>query len=449
MARRSLTAWDQISRRFPADPEHHELRAFTLEHLGFIVARTDLADAERVCREALHIRNKVLAEAPTRQDNRFTIAWDQARLAWFLEMRGRHAEAEELFRQCIGAAEKVVADFPSRLNYRSALGVWYLQLGNLLETTNRSEDAERAYRQAWAVSTANLPSKVEPRGIWSDRLIRIEGSLVRLLAAASRKRDVEAHYRQALVQWEKLATQQPGSFHYHAESMRMRTYRLLADFLMANERKDEANDLLRQASRRLEEMVQSQKIDLIPHEGETRRNLDGLADCYAALGRHVEALRIREQLLKVYQEAQHKDADREEGWLLNQLAWFLATCPDPKVRDPERAVRLAQQATIHKPPTNMTAGSYWLTLGVAHYRAGNWQQTLDALQKGQDLQQSAASRDWFFHAMAHWQLGNRDEARRYYDLADYGMGWFGPSYQTAELRGLNAEAAELLGVKKK
>jgi tetratricopeptide (TPR) repeat protein len=196
-------------------------------------------------------------------------------------------------------------------------------------------------------------------------------------------------------------------------------------------------------------MVQSQKIDLIPHEGETRRNLDGLADCYAALGRHVEALRIREQLLKVYQEAQHKDADREEGWLLNQLAWFLATCPDPKVRDPERAVRLAQQATIHKPPTNMTAGSYWLTLGVAHYRAGNWQQTLDALQKGQDLQQSAASRDWFFHAMAHWQLGNRDEARRYYDLADYGMGWFGPSYQTAELRGLNAEAAELLGVKKK
>ena len=317
--------------------------------------------------------------------------------------------------------------------------------GALLETTNRSAEAEQAYRRAWAVSTVNLPAMVEPLGIWSDRLIRIEGSLVGLLATAGKKKDIEAHYRQALLLWEKLAAQHPGPFSYQSESMRMRTYRLLADFLMANDRKDEANDLLRQASRRLEEMVRSQRTELVPTDDKTRRNLDGLADCHAALGRHAETLRIREQLLKVYQEAQHKDAEGVEGWLLNQLAWFLATCPDPKVRDPQRPIRLAQQATSHKPPPNMTLGSYWHTLGVAHYRAGNWKQTLEALQKGCELQQSAASRDWIFQAMAHWQLGNRDEARRYYHLADYGMGWFGPSYQTEELRGLGAEAAELLG----
>src|SRR5262249_9607704 len=148
-------------------------------------------------------------------------------------------------------------------------------------------------------------------------------------------------YRQALSLWEKLAAQFSGTFHYRAESMRMRTNRLLADCLMTNGREDEANDLLRQASRRLEEMVQSQRTERIPQDDRTRRNLDGLASCHAALGRHAEALQLREQTLKVYQEARPRDASGVEGWLLNQLAWFLATCPDPKFRDPRRAVRLA------------------------------------------------------------------------------------------------------------
>jgi tetratricopeptide (TPR) repeat protein len=231
----------------------------------------------------------------------------------------------------------------------------------------------------------NVGAKVEPQPIWFDRLIRIEGRLVSLLASAGRKQDVETHYRQALFLWEKLAAQFSGMFYYRAESMRMRTYRLLANFLMANGREDEANDLLRQASRRLEEMVQSQRTELIPRDGETRRNLDGLANCYAALGRHAEALRIREQILKVYREAQQKDGNGAEGWLLNQLARSLATCPDPKFRDPRRAVRLAQQATSHAPPPNMTVGSYRHTLGVAYYRAGNWKQALEALEKGCQL----------------------------------------------------------------
>jgi tetratricopeptide (TPR) repeat protein len=447
--RRSLAAAEQFSQRFPTDSEHHETQAHTLEHLGDILARTDVVEAERVYRQALDTRKKLLAKAPTRQANRFTISWDQQRLAWLLQANGRLAEAEELYRQSIVVCEKVVADFPTRLNYRSALGLWHLQLGTLLETTNRSVEAEQAYRQAWGVSTEKVAAKVEPAQLWFDRLIRIEGRLVGLLATAGRKRDVEAHYRQALFLWEKLAAQSSGTFYYHAESMRMRTYRLLADSLMANGCDDEANDLLRQASRCLEEMVQSQRTELIPHDDKTRRNLDALANCYAALGRHAEGLRIREQILNVYQEVQHKDVNGVEGWLLNQLAWSLATCPDPNFRDAQRAVRLAQQATSYPPLANMTAGSYWPTLGVAYYRAGNWNQALEAFEKGRELQQSPASRDWFFQGMAHWRLGHKDEARRYYDLADYGMGMFGPTYQNEELRRLRAEAAEVLGLKEK
>ena len=182
-----------------------------------------------------------------------------------LQANGRLDEAEELYQQSIVVCEKLVADFPTRVNYRSALSLWLLQQGSLLELTNRSVEAEKTYRRAWEVSTANLPAKVEPQGIWFDRLIRIEGRLVSLMAAAGRNQDIEAHYRQASVLWEKLAARYSGSFDYHSESMRMRTSRLLADFLVANHRADEANDLLRQASRRLEEMVQSQRTEPRTH----------------------------------------------------------------------------------------------------------------------------------------------------------------------------------------
>src|SRR5262249_38881356 len=54
--------------------------------------------------------------------------------------------------------------------------------------------------------------------------------------------------------------------------------------------------------------------------------------------------------------------------IANDLAWFLATCPDAKVRDPGRAVQVAEKAVALAP----TSGRIWSTLGVARHRAGDW-----------------------------------------------------------------------------
>src|SRR5262249_14656680 len=48
----------------------------------------------------------------------------------------------------------------------------------------------------------------------------------------------------------------------------------------------------------------------------------------------------------------------------NDLAWLFATCPDPKFRDPKRAVELAKKAVELAPK----AGGLWNTLGAARYR---------------------------------------------------------------------------------
>jgi hypothetical protein len=135
--------------------------------------------------------------------------------------------------------------------------------------------------------------------------------------------------------------------------------------------------------------------------------------------------------------------DRQTALQHNNLAWRLATDRDAKIRDPERAVALAKKAVELAPDV----ATYWNTLGAAHYRAGNWKDAVAALDKSMELRNGGDSFDWFFLAMAHWQLGHKEEARKWFDKAVERMEKNRPSDE--ELRRFRAEAAELLGVKDK
>jgi tetratricopeptide (TPR) repeat protein len=136
--------------------------------------------------------------------------------------------------------------------------------------------------------------------------------------------------------------------------------------------------------------------------------------------------------------------------ILNDLAWLLATCPDPKVRDPLRAVELSRKAVEAAPK----AGEYWNTLGVANYRASDWKAAVTALEKSVELRQGGDAVDHLFLAMAHQQLSNRDQARKAYDHA---VQWLEKNKkkleqdkaQAEELRHFRTEAEEVLELKKK
>ena len=126
----------------------------------------------------------------------------------------------------------------------------------------------------------------------------------------------------------------------------------------------------------------------------------------------------------------------------NELAWLLATCPDKKFRNPARAVELAKAAVELQPKY----GPWWNTLGVAQYRAGDWNACLAALHKSMELREGGDSFDWFFLAMAHWQLNDRPEARRRYDKA---VEWMDKNkLDDEELRQFRAEAEKLMGIER-
>jgi tetratricopeptide (TPR) repeat protein len=106
--------------------------------------------------------------------------------------------------------------------------------------------------------------------------------------------------------------------------------------------------------------------------------------------------------IQAVQGGAEKNAD-----VANTVAWFLATDPQRPVQNPELAVRLARKA-VDLEPLN---GGFWNTLGVAYYRAGQWQETVAALKKAMYLRSGGDSGDGFFLAMAQWQLGDTTEAR--------------------------------------
>src|SRR5262249_54340066 len=135
------------------------------------------------------------------------------------------------------------------------------------------------------------------------------------------------------------------------------------------------------------------------------------------------------------------ELSRADGEVCNAAAWFLATCPEPRFRDPGGAVTLAKKAVQRRGDT----GNFWNTLGGAHYGTGDWRAALSALKKSVELRQGGDSFDFFFLAMAHWQLGEKEKARAYFDRAVRWMEQNKP--RDEELCRFRAEAAGLLGVK--
>jgi tetratricopeptide (TPR) repeat protein len=132
---------------------------------------------------------------------------------------------------------------------------------------------------------------------------------------------------------------------------------------------------------------------------------------------------------------------------LNEGAWHVLGVFDPTlaaqrgvVGRAKTAVGLAKEAVGLAP----AEANYRHTLGVAHYRAEEWKGAAAALEKSVDLRGGGDSADWFFLAMARWQLGEKELARKWYAAAAL---WTAKHRSDDEpLRRIALEAAELLGL---
>jgi WD40 repeat protein len=135
---------------------------------------------------------------------------------------------------------------------------------------------------------------------------------------------------------------------------------------------------------------------------------------------------------------------------LNDRAWQWAAKPPSgsDARAARFALFLAENAVALAPEQWL----YWNTLGVVHYRLGNYVEAEKHLERSLDGSNAdTAGFDLFFLAMCHQRLGDAARARECYDRAvrwveaekaDLPPGWIG------ELQTFRAEAATVLGLPK-
>jgi serine/threonine protein kinase/Flp pilus assembly protein TadD len=151
-----------------------------------------------------------------------------------------------------------------------------------------------------------------------------------------------------------------------------------------------------------------------------------------------------EEALPAYQKAVEKGPGAGRGArstadAYDSLAWLLATSPHEKLRDPSKALAYAKK-TVELRPMD---GYHWCTLGVALYRNGKWKEAVAACEQTKSLQYQRDCKDFLLLAMAHWQLGDKDQARSWYGQ---GVAWMQKNYADRQVRRFHQEAKALLGV---
>jgi eukaryotic-like serine/threonine-protein kinase len=118
----------------------------------------------------------------------------------------------------------------------------------------------------------------------------------------------------------------------------------------------------------------------------------------------------RQQARELFAQAiKARDAQPED---LNRLAWSLANSVDEPSREPTLAVIVAKRIVSQRPEV----ARFWTTLGAAHYRAGNFAEAIEALDKSNKLDQAdAVAATAFLLALAHHGSGESDDAKRWFE----------------------------------
>jgi tetratricopeptide (TPR) repeat protein len=289
-----------------------------------VLALAGLGAAARA--QVAHWRDAVAlhshAVAVTR-DN--TLEW--FRLARVLRAAGREAEA-------IAAFEKLIAIAPG---LREAHG----ELGNLYAGTGRLDEAVAAYRRELAL---------DPQSFLAHANLG--------LALARQERDAEATphleraielYREGAVPEWVMSSEQVSSAYVALGDFRARAGDLdaaIEDYRRALELDDTRGrvsgnlGLALARAGRFEEAQPLIENALAVHRRSPELQA-AMAIVFAGLGRPADAIRHYQNALVL-----------RPGWrhAANDLAWILATTPDPALRDPEQAVRVAE-SVLTEPET--------------------------------------------------------------------------------------------------
>ena len=347
---------------------------------------------------------------------------------------GRAADAEHTLRDSVALWEKLEANSKLLPDFRENLANAQLSLAKSLSNSGRYSDAEAASRKSAEVC---------------DKLVQIFPHVSRYhgnLANAQQLLISLMYHRGALPEARALA--EAAIRHQHV-ALAANPKDLIYRFNLQGLNRELVNVLIDLGDNRHATAAAAQVAEIVPgcplggrHAMQFFAILAGKVEKDKGLSEEERA----EMMKKCMDREETSRAQAIRGcqyspYLENEIAWYLAAFPDARFRKPDQAAVLAAQAVSK----DRKSGPYWNTLGVARYRQGKWKGAIEALEKAVKFNAGPEPVDDLFLAMAHWQLGEKQEARSWYDKAVETIKQNGKPNN--EVRGFQAEAAALLQLK--
>jgi serine/threonine protein kinase len=431
---------------------------------------------------ALVIQELLAGYTPTEPEGRLLIAQAHEGLGTADVIRGELFEAARHYVEARDLCAQLATEFPEddryqheKVRIRERLRELrpFVQ-AQLAAESGLHEVAARAFRDSIRINQI-AGTEIEGHMTLQDQAI-CHMRLAEALRALGQRPEAERAYGEALADCDRLA-QYPAIKVWPPLLMAHRARALAGRGILEAQggQLERAEADFRQALDLVDGLKPDEQVILVGV-------LHDRAQVRSALGNVLWARGQREKATEQFRRAEKEWREAKSNPVRdNDLAWFLATCPDTQFCDAKEAVRLAQQAVKGTPEmapwrtfgvTDSNPWHYRRTLAVALYRAGDWMgaaETLQAVAKLRNrhyraiLTRPDASRalenevklqreweddsiaDTFFLAMTRWQLKNKERARSAYDSAAGIMEHHRPGDE--ELRRFCEEAAHLLGIK--
>jgi serine/threonine protein kinase/predicted Zn-dependent protease len=367
--------------------------------------------------KALTIWEKLVADFPAVPEYRRRVGAAHGDLGLRLWKLERFAEAEKEYRRAQTLLAEIRRDFPSEPEDRQGIGSIQTGLSNMLFEENRWQEAEEILRQKRQKTDLSF---------WDRDL------LAKILARTGKPMEAERIARQMVSEMEKNVNDFPELINYRRNLLGARAN--LAVALFALKRTKDAEEELERLRDFLKDML-ARHPDDVRHSNNLAITSFNLGCLRQGTNRPLEAAENFRESWALYDKTLAKQPDIHN--FQSNFACQLSSCPAPQFRDTVRAVQLAKKALQSRP----SSWNDWGVLGSALYRAGQWTEAIEALQKAIAMGNGGERYNWLFLAMAHWQRGNPKEARKSYDKAAMAI-----DHEPFMDELLQAEAAALMGV---
>jgi tetratricopeptide (TPR) repeat protein len=387
------------------DPDHHEWRRYRARNeiwRGHSLRQNNQpAPAALAYRNGIQLLAQLAIDAPPNDLWLLVAANAWTNLGSMLAADGSLAAADDALDHALAIQNRFVEKFKDD---RSFLYDYALTLGDRALVRNRQgryAEAEESIQQSIDVCQSLLQKcPNDPNG--ASYLARVRRSLAEILQSSGRLAEAETSCRDGRDSLLKLTADYPGVFDYR--SALAASYNQFGQILEMQYRLDEAVVSLQQAI-----TVQKRLSIDFPNRKDVREFLGGLhchlARVHARLDQTANCLaQIHDALA---QSPGHPTAN-------NMLAWTLALCPEPELRNPTEALRAAELATRAAPKN----GEYWNTLGATHFVMGEFRPALEALHRAESCRTKAAVDDFLLISLCHAKLGETEQSRVYFKKAE-------------------------------